>query len=485
MIIRKTSTHLPRTTVRAVVIMALIAVAAALSTHHVAVASAECPYQPNPGDQADLWLNMGGEDIYFTDAEWPSQSVKTFSLDGPFRGDVNIWTFDWGITTSTNPDHFPCKKKQYYTVNKNVDSMPIYLKRCNNGLSASLNFGVTYQRKCIANAGQSITHPMFITETAPEATFLSFNTGGENGLDQTGTTMPGDTCLDHARRMAGTAPIQQTSEQPSDDDAQRETALEYRKRIGVTLIRQEDDGSALFRTLAGRIMTYTEMYAQYGLPLENKNGHSFYVALEACLKVTAQQTPDDSPQCEPRDFPLPHDVDEVHQEHMGADGRFYNTIKWLQGIGASFQGWSDPDDPYGSDQIYLTARGEYVTFTELHRLYDVVTGERRPGLTAQETPYAHESRLSRHCAITERWNSEEEARQKALSVLQDPNASETDRDAAQDTLARMIAFYQAWSMFAPTFMADHDGDPNTPHVAINAADWLMQRMEDASTDNEI
>ena len=184
MTVKENHTILSRATIRAIVITALVAVAAVFSTQNAGVAFGECLYQPNSGDQADLWLNMGGEDTYFTDAEWPNATVKTFSLDGPFRGDVNIWTYrDWGLTTSTTSSDITCTTStaQWYTVTKNAESMPIYLKRCNWGENTSLQFGITHERKCILNGVQSNIYPMLITDSDMEGTFLTYSTGGEDG----------------------------------------------------------------------------------------------------------------------------------------------------------------------------------------------------------------------------------------------------------------------------------------------------------------
>ena len=182
MTVKENRTILSRATIRAIAITALVAVAAVFSTQNTGVAFGSCPYTPSPGDQADLWLDMNGEDTYFTDAEWPGLEVKTFSLKGPFRGDVNIRTYrDWGLTTSTTSSEITCTTAQSYTVTKNAESMPIYLKRCNWGDYTSLQFGITHERKCILNAGQSNIYPMIITESDMEGTFLTYTTGGEDG----------------------------------------------------------------------------------------------------------------------------------------------------------------------------------------------------------------------------------------------------------------------------------------------------------------
>ena len=93
MTVKENRTILSRATIRAIAITALVAVAAIFSTQNAGVAFGSCPYTPNSGDQADLWFDMGSEDTYFTDAEWPTYEVKTFSLKGPFRGEVNIRTY--------------------------------------------------------------------------------------------------------------------------------------------------------------------------------------------------------------------------------------------------------------------------------------------------------------------------------------------------------------------------------------------------------
>ena len=182
MTVKENRTILSRATIRAIVITALVAVAAVFSTQNTGVAFGSCPYTPSPGDQADLWLDMNGEDTYFTDAEWPGLEVKAFSLKGPFRGDVNIWTYrDWGLTTSTTSSKISCTTAQSYTVTKNAESMPIYLKRCNWGDHTSLQFGITHERKCILNGFQSNIYPMLITESDMEGTPLTYTTGGEDG----------------------------------------------------------------------------------------------------------------------------------------------------------------------------------------------------------------------------------------------------------------------------------------------------------------
>ena len=182
MTVKENHTILSRATIRAITITALVAVAAVFSTQNTGVAFGSCPYTPSPGDQADLWLDMNGEDTYFTDAEWPGLEVKTFSLKGPFRGEVNIRTYTgWGLTTSTTSSEISCTTAQSYTAIKNSESMPIYLKRCNWGDNTSLQFGITHERKCILNAGQSHIYPMIITESDMEGTPLTYTTGGEDG----------------------------------------------------------------------------------------------------------------------------------------------------------------------------------------------------------------------------------------------------------------------------------------------------------------
>ena len=159
MTVKENRTILSRATIRAIVITALVAVAAVFSTQNTGVVFGSCPYTPSPGDQADLWFDMGSEDTYFTDAEWPGHGIKTFSLKGPFRGEVNIRTYTgWGLTTSTTSSEISCTTAQSYTVTKSTESMPIYLKRCNWGGNTSLQFGITHERKCILNAGPSIPY---------------------------------------------------------------------------------------------------------------------------------------------------------------------------------------------------------------------------------------------------------------------------------------------------------------------------------------
>ena len=194
MTVKENHTILSRATIRAIVITALVAVAAVFSTQNTGVAFGSCPYTPSPGDQADLWLDMGSEDTYFTDAEWPGLEVKTFSLKGPFRGEVNIRTYTgWGLTTSTTSSEISCTTAQSYTAIKNTESMPIYLKRCNWGDHTSLQFGITHERKCILNAGQSNIYPMIITESDMEGTPLTYTTGGEDGRGTQSTQGPGST----------------------------------------------------------------------------------------------------------------------------------------------------------------------------------------------------------------------------------------------------------------------------------------------------
>ena len=186
MTVKENHTILSRATIRAIAITALVAVAAVFSTHNTGIAYGACPYTPNPGDQADLWLDMGSEDTYFTDAEWPNATVKTFSLDGPFRGEVKIWMYKYsGLTTSTTSSDIVCiqkpQRQQWYTAIKNTESMPIYLKRCNWGENANLQFGITHERKCIVNGFQGYMYPMLITESDMEGTPLTYSTGGEDG----------------------------------------------------------------------------------------------------------------------------------------------------------------------------------------------------------------------------------------------------------------------------------------------------------------
>ena len=199
MSVKENRTILSRATIRAIVITALVAVAAVFSTQNTGVVFGSCPYTPNSGDQADLWLDMGSQDTYFTDAEWPGYGIKTFSLKGPFRGEVNIRTYTgWGLTTSTTSSEISCTTAQSYTVTKSTESMPIYLKRCNWGGNTSLQFGITHERKCILNGTQSYIYPMLITNSDMEGTPLTYTTGGEDGRgtqndeDTTATTTETD-----------------------------------------------------------------------------------------------------------------------------------------------------------------------------------------------------------------------------------------------------------------------------------------------------
>ena len=226
MTVKENRTILSRATIRAIAITALVAVAAVFSTQNTGVAFGSCPYTPSPGDQADLWLDMGSEDTYFTDAEWPGYGIKTFSLKGPFRGEVNIRTYTgWGLTTSTTSSEISCTTAQSYTVTKNTESMPIYLKRCNWGGNTSLQFGITHERKCILNGTQSYIYPMLITNSDMEGTPLTYTTGGEDGRGSTSsgvgtntqftpaTTAPQDiTCEDQARETHANAPAVQSPE---------------------------------------------------------------------------------------------------------------------------------------------------------------------------------------------------------------------------------------------------------------------------------
>ena len=220
MTVKENHTILSRATIRAIAITALVAVAAVFSTQNTGVAFGSCPYTPNSGDQADLWLDMGSEDTYFTDAEWQGLQVKTFSLKGPFRGEVNIRTYTgWGLTTSTTSSKISCTTAQSYTAIKNTESMPIYLKRCNWGDYTSLQFGITHERKCIVNGTQAYIYPMLITESDMEGTPLTYTTGGEDGRGTQNTpTTTETTYTPPAQPQTPQQPIDttQTSQQPDD-----------------------------------------------------------------------------------------------------------------------------------------------------------------------------------------------------------------------------------------------------------------------------
>ena len=210
MTVKENQTILSRATIRAITITALVAVAAVFSTQNTGVAFGSCPYTPSPGDQADLWLDMNGEDTYFTDAEWPGLEVKTFSLKGPFRGDINIRTYTgWGLTTSTTSSEISCTTAQSYTAIKNTESMPIYLKRCNWGDYTSLQFGITHERKCILNGTQSNIYPMLITESDMEGTPLTYTTGGEDG---TGNSIQDGTATENDQEICTTSTVTQTTQ---------------------------------------------------------------------------------------------------------------------------------------------------------------------------------------------------------------------------------------------------------------------------------
>ena len=371
MTVKENHTILSRATIRAITITALVAVAAVFSTQNTGVAFGSCPYTPSPGDQADLWLDMNGEDTYFTDAEWPGLEVKTFSLKGPFRGEVNIRTYnDWGLTTSTTSSEISCTTAQSYTAIKNTESMPIYLKRCNWGDHTSLQFGITHERKCILNGTQSYIYPMLITESDMEGTPLTYTTGGEDGrgTQNTATTtettytpiMPQrrkDKCILQARQAAEAAPEWQ---EPTEDDGyippvidvnnipsdRNEDTLntwnEVRQYEGLTLV-------TFYRARDGRYLISREVKEEFGEQQESETYLEWqrrigirWAAAASGYGLTQRQ----------------RQAAALRESH-----REYQTR-----IGAAFLGWEN-DDPRNGEQQYRAPDGSTVTYQELMQQY--------------------------------------------------------------------------------------------------------------------
>ena len=371
MTVKENRTILSRATIRAIAITALVAVAAVFSTQNTGVAFGSCPYTPSPGDQADLWLDMNGEDTYFTDAEWPGYGIKTFSLKGPFRGEVNIRTYtDWGLTTSTTSSEISCTTAQSYTAIKNTESMPIYLKRCNWGDHTSLQFGITHERKCILNGTQSNIYPMLITESDMEGTPLTYTTGGEDGTGNrnTATTTettytpltpqrPIDTCILQARQAAEAAPEWQ---EPTEDDGyippvidvnnipsdRNEDTLntwnEVRQYEGLPLIR-------FYRTRDGRYLTSREVEAEFGERQESET----YLEWKRRVRISWASAASG------------HGLTQRQRE---AAARRESYREYRTRIGAAFIGWEN-DDPRNGKQQYRAPDGSTVTYQELMQQY--------------------------------------------------------------------------------------------------------------------
>ena len=371
MTVKENRTILSRATIRAIVITALVAVAAVFSTQNTGVAFGSCPYTPSPGDQADLWLDMGSEDTYFTDAEWPGYGIKTFSLKGPFRGEVNIRTYnDWGLTTSTTSSEISCTTAQSYTAIKNTESMPIYLKRCNWGDHTSLQFGITHERKCILNAGQSYIYPMLITESDMEGTPLIYSTGGEDGrgtqntVTTTETTYtpltpqrPIDTCILQARQAAEAAPEWQ---EPTEDDGYIPPVIDVNnipsERNEDTLntwneVRQYEDLPLIrfYRTRDGRYLTSREVEAEFGERQENET----YLEWKQRVGISWASAASGHG---------------LTQRQRQAAARRESHQEYKARIGAAFIGWEN-DDPQNGKQQYRAPDGSTVTHQELMQQY--------------------------------------------------------------------------------------------------------------------
>ena len=371
MTVKENRTILSRATIRAIAITALVAVAAIFSTQNTGVAFGSCPYTPSPGDQADLWLDMGSEDTYFTDAEWPTYEVKTFSLKGPFRGEVNIRTYTgWGLTTSTTSSEISCTTAQSYTVTKSAESMPIYLKRCNWGENTSLQFGITHERKCIVNAGQSHIYPMLITNSDMQGTPLTYTTGGEDGrgTQNTATTTettytpltpqrPIDTCILQARQAAEAAPEWQ---EPTEDDGYIPPVIDVNnipsERNEDTLntwneVRQNEDLPMIrfYRARDGRYLTSREVEEEFGEKQESETDLEYdrrvgirWASAASGYGLTQRQK----------------DAAALRESY-----REYQTR-----IGAPFIGWEN-DDPRNGEQQYRAPDGSTVTHQELMQQY--------------------------------------------------------------------------------------------------------------------
>ena len=371
MTVKENHTILSRATIRAVVITALVAVAAVFSTQNTGVAFGSCPYTPSPGDQSDLWLDMNGEDTYFTDAEWPTYAIKTFNLKGPFRGDVNIRTYeDWGLTTSTTSSDITCATTQSYTVIKNAESMPIYLKRCNWGETANLQFGITHERKCILNGTQSNIYPLLITESDMEGTPLTYTTGGEDGrgTQNTATTTettytpltpqrPIDTCILQARQAAEAAPEWQ---EPTEDDGYIPPIIDVNnipsERNEDTLntwneVRQNEDLPMIrfYRARDGRYLTRNEAEAEFGEQQESET----YLEWKRRVGISWASAASS------------HGLTQRQRE---AAARRESHQEYKTRIGAAFIGW-DNDDPRNGEQQYRAPDGSTVTHHELMQQY--------------------------------------------------------------------------------------------------------------------
>ena len=372
MTVKENRTILSRATIRAIAITALVAVAAVFSTQNTGVAFGSCPYTPSPGDQADLWLDMGSEDTYFTDAEWPGLEVKTFSLKGPFRGEVNIRTYTgWGLTTSTTSSEISCTTAQSYTAIKNTESMPIYLKRCNWGDHTSLQFGITHERKCILNGTQSYIYPMLITESDMEGTPLTYTTGGEDGrgTQNTATTtetthtpqtpqQPIDTCIAQARQVAEAVTEEQ---EPTEDDGyitpvitdvnnipsdRNEDTLntwnEVRQNEGLLRVR-------FYHTRDGRYLTTSEVEAEFGEQQEGETNLEWKRRVGITWASAASGYG-------------------LTQRQQDAAARRESHQEYKTRIGAAFIGWEN-DDPRNGEQQYRAPDGSTVTYQELMQQY--------------------------------------------------------------------------------------------------------------------
>ena len=189
MTVKENHTILSRATIRAVVITALVAVAAVFSTQNTDVAFGSCPYTPNSGDQADLWLDMGSQDTYFTDSEWPGYGSQDLQPQRSLprrhqHTDVHRLGSNHEHNIVRDQLHDGTIVHRYQKYREHAD-LPETLQL--GWDYTSLQFGITHERKCILNAGQSHIYPMLITDSDMQGTPLTYTTGGEDGTGNQNT----------------------------------------------------------------------------------------------------------------------------------------------------------------------------------------------------------------------------------------------------------------------------------------------------------
>ena len=233
-----------------------------------------------------------------------------------------------------------------------------------------MQFGITHERKCILNAGQSNIYPLLITESDMEGTPLTYTTGGEDGTGNrnTATTtettytpqtpqQPIDTCILQARQAAEAAPEWQ---EPTEDDGYIPPVIDVNNipsdRNEDTLntwneVRQNEDLPMIrfYRARDGRYLTSREVEEEFGEKQESETDLEYdrrvgirWAAAASGYGLTQRQR---------------------QAASLRESYREYQTR-----IGAPFIGWEN-DDPRNGEQQYRAPDGSTVTHQELMQQY--------------------------------------------------------------------------------------------------------------------